>query len=140
MNEHGLRTLEFTLETIHEHALAGTNAEVGVSFALLHAGERCDVLLAEGAKRIFVECSNEVEIEIAGGSETFAVEAFDLVVAHLVEVRDFERFDSRVGIVDGRAHGVAEGFLRILVGIFQLRAQRGMTLWKASGSFAGCWK
>ena len=63
LNEHGLRAFEFTLETIHEHARARTNAEVGVSFALLHAGKRCDVLLAEGAKRIFVECSDEVEIK-----------------------------------------------------------------------------
>ena len=137
LNEHGLRTLEFTLETIHEHALAGTNAEVGVSFALLHAGERGDVLLAEGAKRIFVECSGEVEIEIAGGSEAFAVEAFDLVVAHLVEIGKFEGLGAGIRRIERGAHGVAEGFLRIFVGIFQLRAKRGHDVVEGVGIVRG---
>ena len=125
LDEHRLRCFELTFKAVEEHALARTNAEIGIRFALFHSRQRSDILFAEGAKRIFVECSGEVEIKIAGSIiETFAVEAFDLVVAHLVEVRDFERFDSRVGNVDGRAHRVGESLLRILVRIFQLRAQR----------------
>ena len=125
LNEHGLRAFEFTLETIHEHARARTNAEVGVSFALLHAGKRCDVLLAEDAERVFVERAGEVEIEIAGGSEAFGVEALDFLVVHLVKIGHLEGFGAGIRRIECGAHGVAEGFLRILVGIFQLRAERG---------------
>ena len=117
LNEHGLRGFHLALEAIFYDTLASIEIELGVSLALLHCGEGSNVLFGEGAERIFVDSTGEVEVEISTLVEALSIELLDLFVVSLVEVSECELCLAGVVAIEGAANRVAKCLLRILISV-----------------------
>ena len=101
-HEHkGLRCLHLTFEVVDVLTGNGREVTVGVVFAFLHAGQGSDVLLHEGAERVFVDVTGEEEVKVAHRCKALAVDLAYAVIVGLGQVREFLSGSQWVVAVDG---------------------------------------
>ena len=82
-------SLDLTFEVVDVLTGNGREVTVGVVFAFLHAGQGSDVLLHEGAERVFVDVTGEEEVKVAHRCKALAVDLAYAVIVGLGQVREF---------------------------------------------------
>ena len=96
LNEHCLRSFHLAFEAIFNNTLARIEIELRVSFTFLHSRERSDVLFGEGAERILVYSTGEIEVEVATFAETLSIELLNLFVVGFFQISKRELRLARV--------------------------------------------
>ena len=124
LHDDGLGRFHGAVEVVVVHTVNVADFAVDELFALLHALQRSDVLLGEGAQRVEVEVTREEEVEVAAGGKAFAVEALHHFVVSLFQVGQLQGACQRVVAKDGAGDGVAERAHGVFRLVFERCAQR----------------